>query len=90
MKEVKCKCGCVIATHNANRGMTECHDCLDKRRESNAMATEFLKTMFESDVDGDVDKFIKALKEREAVRAWAVKLFNDTLIERGKDDEVHG
>jgi hypothetical protein len=54
------------------------------------MATEFLKTMFESDVDGDVDKFIKALKEREAVRAWAVKLFNDTLIERGKDDEVHG
>ena len=29
-----CECGEPIAIHNSNRGVTECHECLNKTRES--------------------------------------------------------
>ena len=38
MSEVKCKCGNVIQSHNANRGMTECMECKGKPSKKEVLA----------------------------------------------------
>ena len=69
-----CKCGEPIAIHNSNRGITECHECLNKTRESNALAKKFLDDLFES---ADADEWIIRLKQSPEVGEWAVKQFKE-------------
>jgi len=70
-----CKCGEPIAIHNSNRGITECHECLNKTRESNALAKKFLEQLFETDNE---EEWMQRLKESPEVGEWAVKQFKES------------
>jgi hypothetical protein len=70
-----CKCGEPIAIHNSNRGITECHECLNKTRESNALAKKFLEQLFESN---SIEEWEAKLNQSPEVGEWAVKQFKES------------
>jgi hypothetical protein len=69
-----CECGEPIAIHNSNRGITECHECLDKTRKSEALVRKFLDDLFESN---SVEEWEAKLNQSPEVGEWAVKQFKE-------------